>query len=96
MYAWIGKAVVRAVIVFVLLYVGIFAVGAFALIADAARVDLPLRPLDGIAASAAMVGNIGAAFGIAGPMGSFAQFSDVPTPGSPAHWLLDSGFPTRQ
>jgi trk system potassium uptake protein len=66
----------RAVIVFVLLYVGIFAVGAFALVADAARIDLALRPLDAIAASATTLGNVGPAFGIAGPMGSFAEFSD--------------------
>jgi len=66
----------RAVIVFVLLYVGIFALGAFVLVADAARIDLPLRALDAIAASATTLGNVGPAFGIAGPMGSFAEFSD--------------------
>jgi trk system potassium uptake protein TrkH len=66
----------RAVIVFVLLYVGIFAAGAFALVADAARVDLALAPLDAIAASATTLGNVGPAFGLAGPMGSYAEYSD--------------------
>ena len=72
----VDERALRAVIVFVLLYVGIFAAGSFALVADAARIDLPLRPLDAIAASATTLGNVGPAFGIAGPMGSFAEFSD--------------------
>jgi trk system potassium uptake protein TrkH len=73
----VDERALRAVYVFVLLYVGFFAVGAFALVADAARVDLTLAPLDAIAASATTLGNIGPAFGIAGPMGSFADYSDV-------------------
>jgi trk system potassium uptake protein TrkH len=67
----------RAVIVFVLLYVGVFALGTFALVLDAARVDLAVRPLDLIAASASALGNVGPAFGFAGPMGSFDPYSDV-------------------
>jgi trk system potassium uptake protein TrkH len=73
----VDERALRAVIVFVLLYVGIFAMGTFALVADAARVDLGLAPIDAIAASATTLGNVGPAFGIAGPMGSFAEFSDV-------------------
>jgi trk system potassium uptake protein TrkH len=67
----------RAVIAFVLLYFGSFAVGAFVLFADAARVDLELDTLTAVAASATCLGNIGPAFGFAGPMGSFDPFSDV-------------------
>jgi trk system potassium uptake protein TrkH len=68
---------VRAVTVFVLLYMGFFAVGAFALLLDSARVDLAVSPLDAIAASATTLGNVGPAFGFAGPMGSFDPYTDV-------------------
>jgi trk system potassium uptake protein TrkH len=71
------ERMVRAVIAFVLLYVGIFVVGAILLLLDAHRAELGLSPLDAIAASATTLGNVGPAFGIAGPMGSFAPFSDV-------------------
>jgi trk system potassium uptake protein TrkH len=69
--------ILRAVQSFVMLYVGLFAVGVFLLVADAARVGLELRLLDAVAASATTLGNVGPAFGFAGPMGSFEPFSDV-------------------
>jgi trk system potassium uptake protein TrkH len=75
--ATVDERMVRAVIAFVLLYVGIFVVGALLLLIDAHRVDLDLSPFDAVAASATTLGNIGPAFGFAGPMGSFAPFSDV-------------------
>jgi trk system potassium uptake protein TrkH len=67
----------RAITSFILLYVGVFAVGALLLVLDAARTDLDLRLLDAIAASAATLGNGGSAFGFAGPMGSFEPFSNL-------------------
>jgi len=73
----VDERAVRAVIVFVLLYIGFFAVGAFALVLDSARVDLAVAPLDVIAASATTLGNVGPAFGFAGPMGSFGPYTDV-------------------
>jgi trk system potassium uptake protein TrkH len=73
----IDERTVRAVIAFVLLYVGIFVVGAVLLLLDAHRVDLELSPFDALAASATTLGNVGPAFGVAGPMGSFEPFSDV-------------------
>jgi trk system potassium uptake protein len=73
----VEESAVRAVTVFVLLYIGFFAVGAFGLLLEAARVDLALAPLDAIAASATTLGNVGPAFGLAGPMGSFAPYTDV-------------------
>jgi trk system potassium uptake protein TrkH len=73
----VDERVVRAVIAFVLLYVGIFVAGAVALLLDAHRVELELSPFDAIAASATTLGNVGPAFGFAGPMGSFQPFSDV-------------------
>jgi trk system potassium uptake protein TrkH len=73
----VDERTLRAVIVFVLLYVGLFALGALGLLVDAARTDVPVRPLDAIAASATTLGNAGPAFGFAGPMGSYDPYSDV-------------------
>jgi trk system potassium uptake protein TrkH len=72
----IDERTLHAVAGFVLLYVGIFALGTLLLVADAARLDLDLRLLDAVAASATTIGNVGPAFGFAGPMGSFEPFSD--------------------
>jgi trk system potassium uptake protein len=73
----VNGQILRAVQSFVMLYVGLFAVGTFLLVADAARVGLELRLLDAVAAAATTLGNVGPAFGFAGPMGSFEPFSDV-------------------
>jgi trk system potassium uptake protein TrkH len=73
----VDERTLRAISSFVLLYVGIFAVGALVLVADSARTDLDLRLLHAVGAAAAMLGNIGPAFGFAGPLGSFDPFSDV-------------------
>jgi trk system potassium uptake protein len=73
----VDERILRAVASFVLLYVGVFALGTLLLIVDAARVDSDLRLLDAVAAAATTLGNVGPAFGFAGPMGSFEPFSDV-------------------
>jgi trk system potassium uptake protein TrkH len=73
----VDERTLRAILGFVLLYIGVFAVGAFALVADAARVDLELRLLEAVGAAAAALGNVGPAFGFAGPMGSFDPFSGL-------------------
>jgi trk system potassium uptake protein TrkH len=73
----VDERTLRAILGFVLLYVGVFAVGTFALIADGAHTDIDLRLLDAIAAAATTLGNVGPAFGFAGPMGSFDPFSGV-------------------
>ena len=73
----VDERTLRAVIVFVLLYVGLFTVGALALMVDAARVNLELTPFEAIAAAATTLGNVGPGYGFAGPVGSFAPFSDV-------------------
>jgi trk system potassium uptake protein TrkH len=67
----------RGVIVFVLLYVGLFAVGALALVVDAAYGNTNVSPFDAIAAAATTLGNVGPGFGFAGPFGSFDPFGDV-------------------
>ena len=75
----VDERTLRAVLAFVLLYVGIFALGTLALMVDAARVDLELRVLDAVSVAAASLGNVGPALGFAGPMGSYEPFSDVST-----------------
>ena len=73
----VDERILRAISSFVLLYVGVFALGALALVVDGARIDLDLRLLHAVGAAAATLGNVGPAFGFAGPMGSFDPFSDV-------------------
>jgi trk system potassium uptake protein TrkH len=71
----VDERILRAISSFVLLYVGVFAVGTFALLADGARIDLDLRLVDAVAAAATTLGNVGPGLGFAGPMGSFDPFS---------------------
>jgi trk system potassium uptake protein len=71
----VDERTLRAILSFVLLYVGVFALGTFALLADGARIDLDLRLIDAIAAAATTLGNVGPGLGFAGPMGSFDPFS---------------------
>jgi trk system potassium uptake protein TrkH len=67
----------RAAITFVLLYVGLFVVGAAGLAIESARLGVGLTPFEAIAAAATTLGNVGPAFGFAGPYGSFEPFSDL-------------------
>jgi trk system potassium uptake protein TrkH len=52
-------------------------VGASVIAIDSAITGAGLGPLDALAASATTLGNVGPAFGSAGPMGSFADLGDV-------------------
>jgi trk system potassium uptake protein TrkH len=69
----------RSTIVFVLLYLLTFVVGAVALALDARRTGLDLPAFDAFAASAACLGNVGPAFGFAGPFGSYEPFGNAST-----------------
>ena len=75
----VDERTLRALASFILLYIGLFIVGAVLLAADAARQDLPFGVFDAVAAAAASLGNVGPAFGFAGPFGSFEPFSDFST-----------------
>jgi trk system potassium uptake protein TrkH len=72
----VSEPVLRAVVLYVVLYLGLFAVGSIALAADAALRGTPVGLDEAISASAATLGNVGPAFGAAGPMGSFAGYGD--------------------
>jgi trk system potassium uptake protein TrkH len=73
----VDEKTLRAVIAFVLLYVGLFAAGALVLTIDAAIGNRVVTPFEAIAAAATTLGNVGPGFGFAGPFGSFEPFSDL-------------------
>jgi trk system potassium uptake protein TrkH len=73
----VDERTLRAVSGFILLYIGLFILGAVALGIDAAIEGPTLEPLEVIAAAAASLGNVGPALGFAGPLGSYEPFSDV-------------------
>jgi trk system potassium uptake protein TrkH len=75
----VDERTLRAISSFIMLYIGIFVLGAALLAGDAARTGIELSVLDAIAASATTLGNIGPGFGFAGPFGSFEPFSDFST-----------------
>jgi trk system potassium uptake protein TrkH len=73
----VDERTLRAIAAFILLYVGLWAVGASVIAIDSAISDVPLSALDSFAVSASALGNGGPAFGITGPFGSFAPLGDV-------------------
>jgi trk system potassium uptake protein len=77
--AVVNERTLRAVIAFVLLYVGIFALGSLALVVESARAGHEVTPFEAIAAAATTLGNVGPGVGFAGPMGTFEPFSDTST-----------------
>ena len=77
--AVIDERALRAVIVFVFLYLGICAAGAVAILIDSELQGVSLTAFQAIADAAAMLGGAGSGLGFAGPMGSFEPFSNVST-----------------
>jgi trk system potassium uptake protein TrkH len=77
--ATVEERALRSTIVFVLLYLLTFALGALALLIDARSTGTELAVFEAIGASAACIGNVGAAFGFAGPLGGYHPFSDLST-----------------
>ena len=75
----VDERALRAIIVFVFLYLGICAAGAVVILVDSALRDIDLTAFQSLAASASMLGGVGPGLGFAGPMGSFAPFSDLAT-----------------
>ncbi|MGC9974111.1 MAG: TrkH family potassium uptake protein [Gaiellaceae bacterium] len=73
----IDERAVRGVIAFVLVFFGLLALGVLALELDAARMDFHLGVFPALADGTAAISNGGPGLGFAGPLGSFAPFSDV-------------------
>ncbi len=72
----VDEGALGGVVAFVILYMTTFAVGSFLLLLDAQLEGPPLSVLEGVAVAASALGNVGPGFGAAGPMGSYAGFSD--------------------
>jgi trk system potassium uptake protein len=75
--AAVDERALRAIAAFILLYVGLWAVGASVIAVDSAISNVPLSALDTLAVAASALGNGGPGFGITGPLGSFAPLGDV-------------------
>ena len=75
----VDERALRAIIVFVFLYLGVCAAGAFAVLLDSALRDVDLTAFESLAASITTLGGVGPGLGFAGPMGSFAPFTDLST-----------------
>jgi trk system potassium uptake protein len=73
----LDERALRGVIVFVLLYIGILALGAVGVLVDSARHDLTLDPFEAIAAAATTLGGVGPGLGFAGPVGNFDPFTPL-------------------
>ena len=73
----VDEKTLEAVLAFVLIYLGLFAVGSLALVLDSFRADVVLSPFEAMGAAAATLGNVGPAFGFAGPLGSYESFSGL-------------------
>lgn len=75
----VDERTLRAVIVFIMLYIGAFVVGATLIAMEAALRGPTVSALDAIAAAATTLGNVGPGLGVAGPMGSFESYGDFST-----------------
>ncbi|MGA9761068.1 MAG: TrkH family potassium uptake protein [Gaiellaceae bacterium] len=73
----IDERAVRGAVAFVLVFFGLLALGVLALELDAARMDFTLNVFPALADTTAALSNGGPGLGFAGPLGSFAPFSDV-------------------
>ncbi len=75
----VDERALRSVLAFFVLYLAVFALGALGLVLDARRVDAEVGAFEAIGAAAACLGNVGPAFGFAGPFGSYEPFSNLST-----------------
>ena len=75
----VDERALRAIIVFVFLYIGVLLAGSVVILIDSSLRGVPLTTFGSLAASATTLGGVGPGLGFAGPMGSFAPFSDFST-----------------
>jgi len=73
----VDERALRAIIVFVFLYLGVCVAGAVAVLLDSSLRDLDVTAFQSLTAAASTLGGAGPSLGFAGPMGSFDPFSDV-------------------
>jgi len=77
--AVVDERALRSVSVFVVLYLAVFALGTLGLVVEARRASADVAAIEAIGAAAACLGNVGPAFGFAGPFGSYEPFSNLST-----------------
>ena len=75
--AVVDERSLRAIIVFVFLYLGVLLGGASIVLFDSALRDVDVGVFESFAAAATTLGGAGPGLGFAGPMGSFEPFSDL-------------------
>ena len=75
----VDEGALRSLVVFIVLYIGLFAAGSVGLVIDARRTASEIAAFEALGAAAACLGNVGPAFGFAGPFGSYEGFSDLST-----------------
>jgi trk system potassium uptake protein TrkH len=75
----VDERALRSVLVFFVIYLGVFGLASIGLVIDARRLDSELDVFEALGAVAACLGNIGPAFGFAGPFGSYEPMSDLST-----------------
>ena len=75
----VDERALRAIIVFVFLYLGVCAAGAVVILLDSALRGIDLTAFQALAVAASLLGGVGPGLGFAGPMGSFEPFSDPST-----------------
>ncbi len=73
----VPESALSGILSFLVLYITTFAVGSVLLLLDAHWSGRPLSLFEGIGVAASALGNVGPAFGVAGPMASYAEFSDA-------------------
>lgn len=74
----VDEETIQDVLVFVLLFIGLFAISTVLLFLDSYRVpDLHLSALEAMSIAMATLGNVGPGFGVVGPMNNFLPFSDL-------------------
>lgn len=73
----VDERILRSVAAFIVLYLIVFAFGSIGLVVESRRGGIDVTAFEAIGAAAAALGNVGPAFGFAGPLGSYAPFSDI-------------------
>ena len=77
--AVVDERALRAIIVFVFLYLGVLVAGAVVVLLDSTLQGVDLTPFQSLTAAATTLAGAGPSLGFAGPMGSFEPFTDVST-----------------
>jgi trk system potassium uptake protein TrkH len=73
----LNEDAVRGVLAFFVLYFLVFLLGAVVIMEDTLRAGIELSNFEALSASAALIGNIGPAFGVVGPMGGYGGFTNT-------------------